>query len=83
LQYRTPVEALEREKELYSVGAADYAKADEAGRNRLLVERVENILASTTSQFIETHRSARGAPTGETSSIMGVDSAINTNLPLL
>jgi len=59
LQYRTLVEALEREKELYSVGAADYAEADEAGRNRLLVERVENILASTTSQFIETHQTAR------------------------
>jgi len=60
LQYRTLVEALEREKELYSVGAADYAELDEAGRNRLLVERVESILASTTSQFIETHQSSRG-----------------------
>jgi Protein of unknown function (DUF4231) len=60
LQYRALAEALEREKELYSVGAADYAEADEAGRNRLLVERVESILASTTSQFIETHQSARG-----------------------
>jgi hypothetical protein len=56
LQYRTLVEALEREKELYSVGAAEYAELDGAGRNRLLVERVENILASTTSQFIETHK---------------------------
>jgi hypothetical protein len=36
LQYRTLVEALEREKELYSVGAGDYAELDEAGRNRLL-----------------------------------------------
>jgi hypothetical protein len=61
LQFRTLTEALEREKELYSVGAADYAEADEAGRNRLLVERVESILASTTSQFIETHQRARGA----------------------
>jgi hypothetical protein len=59
LHYRTLVEALEREKELYSVGANDYAKADEAGRNRLLVERVENLIANTTSQFIETHQSAR------------------------
>ncbi len=61
LQYRALVEALEREKELYSVGAADYSELDEAGRNRLLVVRVESILASTTSQFIETHRSARDA----------------------
>ena len=58
LQYRTLVEALEREKELYSVGAGDYAELDEAGRNRLLVERVESILASTTSQFVQNHQSA-------------------------
>ena len=58
LQYRALVEALEREKELYSVGAGDYAELDEAGRNRLLVERVESILASTTSQFVQTHQSA-------------------------
>jgi Protein of unknown function (DUF4231) len=66
LQYRTLVEALEREKELYSVGAAEYAGADEAGRSRLLVERVENLLGNTTSQFIETQRSAHGAGAGET-----------------
>jgi Protein of unknown function (DUF4231) len=59
LQYRTLVEALEREKELYSAGAGEYAEANEAERNRLLVERVENILANTTSQFIQTHQSAR------------------------
>jgi hypothetical protein len=41
LQYRTLVEALEREKEPHSVGAGDYAEADEKGRDRLLVERVE------------------------------------------
>ena len=34
------------------MGAGEYAEADEMGRNRLLVERVENILANTTSQFI-------------------------------
>jgi hypothetical protein len=51
---------LNGKKELYSVGAAEYAEMDETGRNRLLVERVESIFASTTSQFIETHQSARG-----------------------
>ena len=65
LQYRTLVEALEREKELYSVGAGDYAELDEEGRNRLLVERVESILASTTSQFVETHQSARDTGSSE------------------
>ena len=59
LQYRTLVETLEREKELCSVGAGEYAEADEDGRNRLLVERVENILANTTSQFVETNQSTR------------------------
>jgi hypothetical protein len=61
LYYRGLAEALGREKELYSVGAGDYATMDEAGRNRLLVERVENLLANTTSQFIEAHREPRDA----------------------
>ena len=58
LQYRTVVEALEREEEHYKIGAGEYANADEAARNKLLVERVEGLLASTTAQFIITHRSA-------------------------
>jgi hypothetical protein len=58
LHYRALGEALAREKELYSVGAGDYATADGAGRNRLLVERVENLIASKTAQFIETHKRA-------------------------
>lgn len=66
LHYRGLVEALAREKELYSVGAGDYAAVDETERNRLLVERVENLLASTTSQFIETHRIARDDPAEQT-----------------
>jgi hypothetical protein len=64
LQYRALAEALEREKELYSVGAGEYAEADKAERNRLLAERVENILASTTSQFLQTHQSARDVEVG-------------------
>ena len=65
LQYRALVEALEREKEVYSVGAGEYAEADEDGRNRLLIERVENILANTTSKFVETHQSARDTGSSE------------------
>lgn len=69
LHYRALVEALAREKELYSAGAGDYASPfDEAGRKRLLVERVENLLASATSRFIEAHRSEREAPAAETKS---------------
>jgi Protein of unknown function (DUF4231) len=56
LHYRALVEAIAREKELYSAGAGDYAAVDEAGRNRLLVERVENLLANKTAQFLETHK---------------------------
>lgn len=59
LQFRTLAEALEREAEYYKTGVADYAAADEAGRNRLLVERVENILAGSVSQFVATHRAVR------------------------
>jgi hypothetical protein len=69
LHYRGLVEALGREKELYSAGAGDYASPlDEPGGKRLLVERVENLLASATSRFIETHRSDRDAPAAETKS---------------
>ena len=56
LYYRALVDALAREQELYSVGAGDYAKVEGAGRNRLLVERVENLIANKTAQFIETHK---------------------------
>jgi hypothetical protein len=65
LQHRALVEALEREKELHSVGAGKYAEAHEVGRNRLLVERIENILANTIWQFIETHQSARDTGSSE------------------
>ena len=61
LHYRALVEALAREKELYSAGAGDYTKVDSAGRDRLLVERVENLLANKTAQFLETHKQ-NGAP---------------------
>ena len=66
LQFRTLAEALERESEFYKTGVADYAAAGEAGRNRLFVERAENILAGSVSQFVATHRAASdGAPVKE------------------
>jgi len=40
---------------------------------RLLVERVENILANTTSEFIETHQSARDTGSSETWWIVSID----------
>jgi hypothetical protein len=56
LHYRALVEALAREKELYTAGAGDYAAVNTGDRNRLLVERVENLLANKTAQFLETHQ---------------------------
>lgn len=56
LYYRALVEALAREKELYSAGAGDYAALEGSDRNRILVERVENLIANKTAQFVETHR---------------------------
>lgn len=56
LHYRALVEGLGRERELYSAGAGDYAKIDGTRRDRLLVERVENLIANKTAQFIETHK---------------------------
>ena len=48
-------------EELYSVGAGDYATLDGARRNRLLAERVENLIANKTAQFIETHKRDGGS----------------------
>jgi hypothetical protein len=56
LQYRALVETLDREVEMYMNGVADYAKADRADRNRLLVERVENLLATNTSTYVAAQR---------------------------
>ena len=63
LQYRTVVEALDREEEHYKIGASEYAGLDQGARDKLLVERIEGLLSSTTSQFITTHRSAAAAET--------------------
>jgi hypothetical protein len=60
LQYRAIAESLGREREMYSGKVGDYAVAAE-NAEALLIERVEGLLASTTSQFIATHR----APSSE------------------
>jgi hypothetical protein len=65
LQYRTLVEALEREKKLYSEGAGEYAEADEDGRDSTSSGTRRNILANTISQFIETHQSTRELKSSE------------------
>jgi hypothetical protein len=57
LQYRAIAESLGRERELYAGKVADYAIADDK-REALLVERIEALLATTTTRFITTHRTA-------------------------
>ena len=61
LHYRALAEALARERELYSVGGGDYSRAEGNRRHRLLVERVENLIANKTAQFIETHKRDGGS----------------------
>lgn len=58
LSFRALAETLQREKELYEYGVGDYA-AETSNRNQLLVERVENLIASTTSQFLANQRTER------------------------
>jgi hypothetical protein len=63
LQYRAIAESLGRERELYTGKVGDYAIADDQ-REALLVDRVEALLASTTTRFLATHRAASTGETG-------------------
>lgn len=58
LNFRALAEALRREKELYSYHVGDYESQSDR-RQKLLVERVENMLASATSQFVSIQRAER------------------------
>jgi len=58
---RALVEALAQEKELYAAGAGDYAAVDTAGSHQLLIERIENLLANKTAQFLERHKERAGS----------------------
>lgn len=58
LNYRALAESLKREKELYLYKVGDYDREDERGE-KILIERVENLLGTTTSQFVSIHRSER------------------------
>jgi hypothetical protein len=58
LNYRALAEAMRREKELFLNGVGDYDVPTER-RNKKLVERVETMLASTTSKFISIQKPER------------------------
>ena len=67
LQYRALVETLDRQVELYMNGVADYAGVGQSDRNRLLVERVENLLAMNTANYVATQRGDKAlAPAAST-----------------
>lgn len=71
LNFRAVSESLKREEELYLNRVGDYRVADYQERDNILVERVESILASETSQFIGIHKPERKEPTVETLSAKG------------
>jgi hypothetical protein len=72
LQYRALVETLDREVEMYMNGVADYAKTAQADRNRLLVERVENLFATNTSSYVAAQRGDKSqAPVAPTAKADG------------
>ncbi|RMF57977.1 MAG: DUF4231 domain-containing protein [Calditrichaeota bacterium] len=59
LNYRGVAEALGREKQFFLMQAEDYEVEDEMERRRILVERVEHILAENTAKFLALHRGKR------------------------
>jgi len=61
LNFRALAEALRREKELYFYQVGDYESQMER-RQKLLVERIENMLASATSQYVSIQRAEREQP---------------------
>ena len=62
LNYRGLAEALKLEEEMYLNAVGEYRLPDVQQRNGILVERVEGILASTTSQFLLSHKAERERP---------------------
>ena len=64
LNFRAVAEALKREKELYEHQIGDY-ELDSGKRQKLLVERVEEILASTTAKFISIQKKKQDKPAGQ------------------
>lgn len=68
INLRNVAETLKREKELYFHQIGEYEIKDDNDRKKILVERVENILSSATSQFFAIHsrESSKRPPTTST-----------------
>lgn len=58
LTYRAVSETLKREKVLYEYRIGEY-RTGKNRRQELLVERIEDVLAKTTDQFVSIHRAER------------------------
>ena len=64
INYRTVSEALKRERIFYTNEVGEYGTKNEQTRNKLLVDRVENILSGSTSQYLSMHLEEREAAQG-------------------
>jgi uncharacterized protein DUF4231 len=62
LTYREVAEVLKREKELYLYEVGDYDVRGDQQRSKMFVERIENILATTTSQYVSLQRAEQERP---------------------
>ncbi len=59
INYRTLSETLKREQEFYRYEVGDYDARSDQKRLKLLVQRVENILASATEQYMAVHKASQ------------------------
>ncbi|MBC8263114.1 DUF4231 domain-containing protein [Acidovorax sp.] len=71
LNFRAVVEMLKREREFYLYEVGEYAVRSDRKRSRILVERVESILGSTTSQYVSIHGAEREEPQVSPASVAG------------
>lgn len=70
LNYRAVAEALKREREFYTYEVGEYDTRSTQKREKMLVQRVENIISGSTTQFLSMHgaenEGEQGAATTET-----------------
>ena len=62
LTFRGLAEVLKREREFYLNEIGEYAVRGDRARNKILVERVENLLTGTTSAFLSVHKAEGEIP---------------------
>ncbi|HEY0544367.1 MAG TPA: DUF4231 domain-containing protein [Pyrinomonadaceae bacterium] len=65
LNFRGLSEELRREKEFYLNSVGDYSATDETLKRKMLVQRTETILSTTTTRFMAVNRAEREQTTEE------------------